>query len=253
VEEAVRALARVARYAQWRREPPGTVPELSTVDDPDPLVRYGIPVVPSRSADDARSAVAAAEELGFPVALKVADPGLRHRIDLGAVRLDLPDAAAVRVAYRELTRLAEAGGWPGTAHRVIVQPMVPPGVSVVVEALQDPRFGPVVGFGPGGVTGELLDDRAWRPAPLTDRDAAALVREPRSAALLFGHRGARQVSTAALEDLLLRVGRLIDDRPRLRRLSLNPVLTRPDGLSVLHATVHYGPDVDRPDTGPRRL
>lgn len=187
------------------------------------------------------------------MALKVADPGLRHRIDLGAVRLDLPDAAAVRVAYRELSRLAEAGGWPGTAHRVIVQPMVPPGVSVVVEALQDPRFGPVVGFGPGGVTGELLDDRAWRPAPLTDRDAAALVREPRSAALLFGHRGARQVSTADLEDLLLRVGRLIDDRPRLRRLSLNPVLARPDGLSVLHATVHYGPDVDRPDSGPRRL
>jgi hypothetical protein len=187
------------------------------------------------------------------VALKLADPRLRHRIDLGAVRLDLPDAAAVRAAHQELTRLAAAGGWTDVQGRVIVQPMAPPGVSWVVEAVQDPRFGPVVGFGPGGVTGELLADLAWRVAPLTDRDAAALVREPRSAPLLFGHRGARPVSVADLEDLLLRVGRLIDDHPEIRLLRLNPVLTRPDGLSVLHATVHYGPDVDRPDTGPRRL
>jgi acyl-CoA synthetase (NDP forming) len=253
VEEAVRALSRVARYAHWRREPPGRVPELSTVDDDDPLVRYGIPVVPSIAATDTDSAVAAARALGFPVALKVADPRLRHRIDLGAVRLDLPDDAAVRAAYAELARLSQTGGWTGVGRRVMVQPMVAPGVSVVVEAVQDPRFGPVVGFGPGGVTGELLDDRAWRPAPLTDRDAAALVREPRSAALLFGHRGARPVAVADLEDLLLRVGRLVDDQPEVRRLSLNPVLVRPDGLSVLHAAVHYGPDVDRPDTGPRRL
>jgi hypothetical protein len=247
VEEAVRALARVARYAQWRREPPGRLPELSIVDDDDPLVRYGIPVVPSRTARDADGAVAAAGALGYPVALKVADPRLRHRIDLGAVRLGLPDAAAVRSAYRDVESLT------GARHEVIVQAMVPPGVSWVVEALQDPRFGPVVGFGPGGVTGELLEDRAWRPAPLTDRDAAALVREPRSAALLFGHRGAPRVAVADLEDLLLRVGRLIDERPEVRRLSLNPVLARTDGLSVLHATVHYGPDADRPDTGPRRL
>ena len=247
VEEAVRALARVARYAQWRREPTGRLPELSIVDDDDPLVRYGIPVVPSRTARDAEGAVAAAGALGYPVALKVADPRLRHRIDLGAVRLGLPDAAAVRSAYRDAESLT------GARHEVIVQAMVPPGVSWVVEALQDPRFGPVVGFGPGGVTGELLEDRAWRPAPLTDRDAAALVREPRSAALLFGHRGAPPVAVGDLEELLLRIGRLIDDRPEVRRLSLNPVLTRPDGLSVLHATVHYGLEIDRPDTGPRRL
>jgi acyl-CoA synthetase (NDP forming)/GNAT superfamily N-acetyltransferase len=253
VEEAVRALARVARYAQWRREPPGRVPELSIVDDVDPLIGYGIPVVPSRPAADAQAAVEAADALGYPVALKLADPRLRHRIDLGAVRLDLPDASAVRAAYEDLTRLIAAGGWTDVQRRVIVQPMVPPGVPWVVEALQDPRFGPVVGFGPGGVTGELLADLAWRVAPLTDRDAGALVREPRSAPLLFGHRGARPVSVADLEGLLLRVGRLIDERPDIRLLRLNPVLARPDGLSVLHATVHYGHDVDRPDTGPRRL
>jgi acyl-CoA synthetase (NDP forming)/GNAT superfamily N-acetyltransferase len=255
VEEAVRALGRVAAYAAWRREPPGTVPDLSIVEVPagapdgEFLAGYGIGVVPSATAGDVGSALAAAEAYGYPVAMKLADPGLRHRIDLGAVRLDLADAGAVGVAYQELTRLAPAGG----PVEVMVQPMVPPGVSWIVEAVQDPSFGPVVGFGPGGVTGELLGDRAWRAVPLTDRDAAALVREPRASALLFGHRGARPVRVAALEDLLLRAGRLIDEHPEVRRLSLNPVLARPDGASVLHASIHYGQSGDRPDTGPRRL
>jgi acyl-CoA synthetase (NDP forming)/GNAT superfamily N-acetyltransferase len=262
VEEAVRALGRVAGYAAWRREPPGTVPDLSTVEVPagaaaeDLLRGYGIPVVASRAAGDVRSALAAAADLGYPVAMKLADPDLRHRIDLGAVRLDLADAVAVEAAYREL-----AGDWagPGGGHgpggpvEVIVQPMVAPGVSWVIEAAQDPSFGPVVSFGPGGVTGELLGDRAWRSVPLTDRDAAGLVREPKASALLFGHRGARPVLVAALEDLLLRAGRLIDDHPEVRRLSLNPVLARPDGVSLLHASIHYGQSTARPDTGPRRL
>jgi acyl-CoA synthetase (NDP forming) len=263
VEEAVRALGRVAAYAAWRREPPGTLPDLSIVEVPagapagELLRGYGIPVVASRTAADAGAALAAAVDLGYPVAMKLADPGLRHRIDLGAVRLDLADAAAVDAAYRELARLSRAGGWAGPADgdpvEVIVQPMVAPGVSWVVEAVQDPSFGPVVGFGPGGVIGELLGDRAWRSVPLTDRDAAGLVREPKASALLFGHRGARPVRVAALEDLLLRAGRLIDDHPEVRRLSLNPVLARPDGASVLHASIQYGHSTDRPDTGPRRL
>ena len=101
---------------------------------------------------------------------------------------------------------------------------------------------------------ELLGDRAWRAAPLTDRDAAALVDEPRAAPLLHGYRGADPVDRAALADLLLRVGRLADEQPRVRALRLNPVLARPDGLSVLHAEVHLGgAAVTRPDTGPRRL
>ncbi len=137
---------------------------------------------------------------------------------------------------------------------VLVQPMVPPGVACVVELVEDPAFGPVVGFGLGGVATELLGDRAWRAVPLTDRDAAELVDAPRAAPLLRGHRGAAPVDRAALADLLLRVGRLADDQPRVRALTLNPVLARPDGLSVLHANVRIGSaDVPRPDTGPRRL
>ncbi|MEH1028974.1 GNAT family N-acetyltransferase [Micromonospora profundi] len=258
VEEAVRALARVHRYAEWLRRPPGVAPELLRVDrvaaqaalrdPPDPnalLVAYGIEPVASVSVDSLDAAVDAAAGLGFPVALKAAAPGLRHRVDLGAVRLDLPDEATVRRAYAELA--ARFGA------EVLVQPMVPPGVACVVELVEDPAFGPVVGFGLGGVATELLGDRAWRAVPLTDRDAAELVDEPRAAPLLRGHRGAAPVDRAALADLLLRVGQLADEQPRVRSLTLNPVLARPDGITVLHAQVQVGGPVARPDTGPRRL
>ncbi|RIV40849.1 bifunctional acetate--CoA ligase family protein/GNAT family N-acetyltransferase [Micromonospora radicis] len=259
VEEAVRALARVTAYAEWLRRPPGALPELPRVDPAAAqaalrgdgadgsalLAAYGIEVVESVRVGSAQEAVAAAQRLGFPVALKVAAGGLRHRLDLGAVRLDLADVAAVRRTYAEL---AAAFGTD-----VLVQPMVPPGVACVVELVEDPAFGPVVGFGLGGVATELLGDRAWRAVPLTDRDAAELVEAPRAAPLLRAHRGAAPVDTAALADLLLRVGRLADEQPRVRALTLNPVLARPDGLSVLHATVRIGSAAARPDTGPRRL
>ncbi|MEU8188411.1 acetate--CoA ligase family protein, partial [Micromonospora carbonacea] len=209
------------------------------------LGAYGIDVVPSVPAGSADEAVAAAGALGCPVALKAAAPGLRHRLDLGAVRLDLADAAAVRRAYAEMSAVFGAD--------VLVQAMVPPGVPCVVELVEDPAFGPVVGFGLGGVATELLGDRAWRAVPLTDVDAAELVDAPRAAPLLRGHRGAAPVDRAALAELLLRVGRLADEQPRVRSLTLNPVLARPDGISVLHATVGVGAAGARPDTGPRRL
>jgi acyl-CoA synthetase (NDP forming)/RimJ/RimL family protein N-acetyltransferase len=260
VEEAVRALGRAAAYAAWRRESPGRVPQLSDVDaeaaqeaaaERAPaevlLAAYGIPVVPSRVVTGTAAAEAAAEELGYPVALKVAGSALRHRQDLGAVRLDLADADEVRRAGTELARLF------GADLEIIVQPMVAPGVSCVIEAVEDRALGPIVGFGPGGAVGELLGDQAWRAAPLTDRDAAALVREPKFAPLLFGYRGAAPVDTGALADLLLRVGRLIDEHPEVRHLTVNPVLARPSGASVLHASVHYGLPAGRSDTGPRRL
>ncbi|MDQ7906487.1 GNAT family N-acetyltransferase [Phytohabitans sp. ZYX-F-186] len=245
VEEAVRALARVAGYADWLRRPPGTVPEVATVDSFDVLAAYGIQVAPTLPAESAREAVAAAGRLGYPVALKSSGEALRHRLDLGAVRLDLTDESAVGRAY---TELADRFG-PG----VLVQAMVPPGVACVVELVEDPAFGPVVGFGLGGVATDLLGDRAWRPAPLTDRDAAAMVDEPRAAPLLRGYRGAEPVDREALARLLIRVGRLADEHPEVRELRLNPVLARADGLSVLHAEVVLGPPAVRPDTAPRHL
>jgi hypothetical protein len=254
VEEAVRALARVAQYADWLRRPPGVLPALpgiapdaAELDGPpsELLAAYGIKVMPSTLAASAGEAVAAASALGYPVALKAAGGALRHRIDLGAVRLALADEDDVRSAYAEL---ASAFG-----PDVLVQSMVPAGVACRIDVMEDPAFGPVVGFGLGGVASELLGDMAWRAAPLTDRAAEALVDEPRAAPLLHGYRGSAPVDRAALIDLLLRVGRLADEHPRVRSLSLNPVLARPDGFSVLHAATEIGDPARRPDTGPRRL
>jgi acyl-CoA synthetase (NDP forming)/RimJ/RimL family protein N-acetyltransferase len=254
VEEAVRALGRVAAYADWLRRPPGVVPALTGVDpsavdlDASPaeiLAAYGIPVVPSTSASTLDDVLAAAVEVGYPVALKAAGGALRHRIDLGAVRLALADPDDVTAAYAELST--------AFGPHVLVQTMVPAGVACTVEVVEDPAFGPVVGFGLGGVASELLGDIAWRAAPLTDRAAEALVDEPRAAPLLHGYRGSAPVDRDALIDLLLRVGRLADDHPRIRSLSLNPVLARPDGYSVLHASVEISAAATRRDSGPRRL
>jgi acyl-CoA synthetase (NDP forming)/GNAT superfamily N-acetyltransferase len=254
VEEAVRALGRVAGYADWLRRPPGVLPDLTGVDasaadfDGPPsalLAAYGIEVVPSTAAASIDDVLAAAADVGYPVALKAAGGALRHRIDLGAVRLALADEEDVRAAYAELT----AAFGPD----VLVQTMVPPGVACTVEVVEDPAFGPVVGFGLGGVASELLGDIAWRAAPLTDRAAAALVDEPRAAPLLHGYRGSAPVDRDAIIDLLLRIGRLADEHPRVRSLSLNPVLARPDGYSVLHAAMEIGEPGVRRDAGPRRL
>jgi acyl-CoA synthetase (NDP forming) len=253
VEEAVRALGRVASYADWLRRPPGVLPELTglapdaaEIDGPPAalLAAYGIDVVPSTLADSVEAALTAAEALGYPVALKAAGGALRHRIDLGAVRLALADEDDLRAAYAELSTF-------GTD--VLVQTMVAPGVACTIEVVEDLAFGPVVGFGLGGVASELLGDLAWRAAPLTDRAAEALVDEPRAAPLLHGYRGSAPVDRAALIDLLLRVGRLADEHPRLRALSLNPVLARPDGYSVLHVATEIGDSKPRRDSGPRRL
>ena len=254
VEEALRALGRVAGYADWLRQAPGVVPELSGVDPaaadlagpPSTLLAaYGVAVVPSTAAGSLDEVLAAAEAAGYPVALKAAGRSLRHRIDLGAVRLALADEGDVRAAYAEI----DAAFGP----EVLVQTMVAPGVACTIEVVEDPAFGPVVGFGLAGVASELLGDMAWRPAPLTDRGAAALVDEPRAAPLLHGYRGSAPVDRDALIDLLFRISRLADEHPRIRSLSLNPVLARPDGCSVLHAAVEIGGSGVRRDAGPRRL
>ncbi|MES9509951.1 GNAT family N-acetyltransferase [Streptomyces sp. NPDC000609] len=279
-ERAVRALAEAVRYAQWRRQAavPGKVPEFldDTIDeqgaahlidtllgpDPDPrgrplaheearelLGRYGITVRPTLPAPDPDAAVAAAARLGYPVALKTTAPHLRHRADLGGVRLDLANETALRRAYGELTELL---GRPAELQPV-VQAMAPRGVDTVVRAAIDPAAGAVLSFGLAGAPSELLGDTAHRLVPATDRDAAELIRSIRAAPVLFGWRGAAPVDTAALEELLLRVSRLVDDHPEVVSVALEPVVVATQGLTVLGASVRLSPPPARTDLGPRRL
>ncbi|WP_253776271.1 bifunctional acetate--CoA ligase family protein/GNAT family N-acetyltransferase [Goodfellowiella coeruleoviolacea] len=272
-ERAVAALARVTNYARWRSAPQGSfvrptgidrataravvAAELSTVDDSgereltdEVIVRllacYGIELVPFQIVSSADAAVAAAEELGYPVALKSTSRRLRHRTDLVGVRLDLAGPDAVRSAHAALRAVS---GEP----TVYVQRMAPKGLSCVLGLQDDPSFGSLVSFGLSGVVSDLLGDRAYRAVPLTDADAAALVRAPRAAPLLAGYRGGEPVDLAALQDLVLRLAALAEDVPEVRSLALEPVLASAQGAFVTSARITLGPPPDRRDTGPRRL
>ncbi|MFB4421465.1 GNAT family N-acetyltransferase [Streptomyces sp. QL37] len=279
-ERAVRALAEAVKYAQWRRQAaaPGRVPEFldDTIDEhgtaalietllgpaPDPrgrplthdearelLARYGVTVRPALPAPDPEAAVAAAGKIGYPVALKTTAPHLRHRADLGGVRLDLAGEDALRRAYDELTDLL---GTPAEL-RPVVQAMAPRGVDTVVRASIDAAAGAVLSFGLAGAPSELLGDTAHRLVPATDRDAAELIRSIKAAPVLFGWRGAAPADTAALEELLLRVSRLVDDHPEVVSVALEPVVVATHGLTVLGASVRLAPPPARSDLGPRRL
>ena len=131
--------------------------------------------------------------------------------------------------------------------------MAPKGVSCAIGLQDDPSFGSLVSFSLSGVVSALLGDQAFRAVPLTDVDAAALVREPRTAPLLMGYRGDEPTDLEALEDLVLRVSTLAEDHPEVRSLSLDPVLASPEGAFVTNARIVLGPPPSRPDTGPRRL
>ncbi|MET8505375.1 acetate--CoA ligase family protein, partial [Streptomyces sp. NPDC004787] len=213
------------------------------------LGHYGIELLPTLPAPGPDEAVRAAARLGYPVALKTTAPHLRHRPDLGGVRLDLATEEQLRTAYAELT---ETLGKPEELQPV-VQAMVPRGVDTVVRAAIDPAVGAVLSFGLAGAASELLGDTAHRLVPATDRDAAELVRSIRTAPLLFGWRGSAPVDTPALEELLLRVSRLVDDHPEVVAVSLEPVVVAPRGLSVLGATLRLAPPPPRTDLGPRSL
>lgn len=274
-ERAVRALAEAVSYAQWRRDSvdPGKVPEYEDIDEKgaaeqiagyltrgqgltlgaaetcELLGRYGVDVHRALPAPDPDEAASAARAIGYPVALKATAPHLRHRADLGGVRLDLADEEQLRRAYAELTELF---GKPDEL-RPVVQGMAPRGVDTVVRAVIDPAAGAVLSFGLAGAATQLLGDTAHRLIPVTDRDATSLIRSIRTAPLLFGWRGSAPVDAPALEELLLRVSRLVDDHPEVVAVTLEPVVVAPHGLSVLGASVRLAPPPARDDLGPRTL
>jgi acetate---CoA ligase (ADP-forming) len=253
-ESAARTLGRAAARAEWLRRPHGTVPALEGIDRKEGesiveqalasgddtwlgpaaarglLEAYGIALVEERLAASAAEAAEAAGELGFPVVAKSGVPGA-HKTETGGVALDLADTEAVRAA-------AERIGGP-----VLVQPMVRDGAELLAGLVQDPVFGPLVAFGPGGVFAELIGEASFRIAPLTDVDAEALVTGGKAGRLVRGFRGAPAADAGALADLVLRLARLGEDLPAVAELDLNPVLARPDGYVAVDARVR----IQRPE------
>jgi acyl-CoA synthetase (NDP forming)/RimJ/RimL family protein N-acetyltransferase len=270
-EQAVRALGHAARYAAWRREPLGHRPDLAGIDTaraqelvtdalaadggwqpPDVVTEilgcYGIPVVPTVVARGLDDVVAAAAHVGYPVVLKAADPQIVHKSDRHLVRLGLADAGTVRDAYLAIIATLGDANAP-----VSVQPMRRGGVELAVGVAHDPLFGSLVMLGLGGIHTDLLGDRTFRLLPVTDLDAARMWRSLRAAPLLTGYRGAPATDTTALEDLLLRVGRLAEDLPQVAELDLNPVLALPHGVVAVDAKMRLAAIGTEPDPNLRAL
>ncbi len=168
--------------------------------------------------------MAAAESLGYPIVVKSAEAGA-HKTETGGIALDLSSADAVRAA-------ADRIGAP-----VVVQPMIVGGTELLAGLVQDPVFGPLVAFGPGGVFAELIGQASFRIAPLTDVDARELVSEGKAGRLVRGFRGAPAADAAALVDLVHRLSRLGEDVPEVAELDLNPVLALPTGCVAVDARV----------------
>jgi acyl-CoA synthetase (NDP forming) len=242
-ESAARALSLALERTTWLERPPGTEPLVPGIDKRGArralvaadgwlapagarvlLEAYGIPLVPERLASSADEAVAAACGLGFPVVVKTAAAGI-HKTELGGVALDLRDEESVRSAVERI-------GTP-----VLVQPFVQRGTELLAGIVQDPMFGPLVAFGPGGGLAELIGEATFRLAPLTDLDADELIHSGKAGRLVAGFRGAAAADAAALTDLVLRLGRLAEDLPEVVELDLNPVLAGPDGCVAVDARV----------------
>ncbi len=254
-ERAAAALAAMVRYQQ-ERERPSYAPTHFEVDtaavrkvldearaqgrvsigDAEAraiLEAYGFPLPPSHLAATPEEAVAAAEEMGYPVVLKVASPDILHKTDVGGVRLNLRSPADVRdafdlIIYRASRYVPGARIWG-----CLVQKMVPPGREVLIGMSRDPQFGPLVAFGLGGIYVEALKDVVFRVAPFGPEEAAEMIREIRSYPLLEGVRGEPPADHAALVDALCRVSQLVTDFPEIVELDINPLVVYEEGRGAV--------------------
>lgn len=257
-EAAARALSRGIQYAEWSRQPKARIPEFDDIRtgeaasliaealgsgqewlDPATCWRlldcYGLPAVSQRVVDDIDQIPAAAEQLDSRLVLKAYGPELLHKTEFGAVEVNLAGADAAVDAARSMQDLLRRDGIE--VESWVLQSMAEDGVEMLVGAAHDSQFGPVVVLGAGGVMVELMHDISFRLAPLSHQDVAEMIREVKSSKLLTGFRGEPERDVAALEDTLLRLGRMVDDLPQIAELDCNPVFIHSQGATVVDARI----------------
>ncbi len=276
-EQAVHALARAVEHARWRALPDEPEPETESekerraVATAEEIVArelartpeggwldhrtaarllgcYGVDVVESIGVDGPESAAEAAAMTGLPAVLKATGPGLVHKSDVGGVRLGLRTPEDVAAAYRDMEQQVGPGMTGG-----LVQRMVTGGVEMIVGGVRHAAFGPLVMVGMGGVTAELLADNAFRVPPLTHGEAAEMLRELRCSPLLFGYRGRPESDVRALEERIVRIGRLLDDLPEVAELDINPLIVTPRGVAAVDIRIRLAPTAPPPSAFRRRL
>ncbi|MBM4133567.1 MAG: GNAT family N-acetyltransferase [Nitrospira sp.] len=268
-------LSKVAAYAEWRAQPTGMIPDfddmdlvqarrlcrravdarrvgwLSVEEAKEVLTSVRLPVAPGGLARTMDEAVSLARQVGFPVAVKLASRSLIHKTEVGGVMLNLQDQEAVRRAFQEIQRRMADDHRRDAMEGVIVQPMVSGGVELMVGVTHDPLFGPLIAFGLGGIHVEILRDVCFRITPLTDRDASEMIRSVRGFRLLEGYRGHPPADLDAIEDVLLRVSRLVEETPEITELDLNPVFALPpgQGCRIVDARIKVEPSLSARQAG----
>ena len=252
-EIPARIISRALTYGAWRLQPAGLVPSypdgdlsraklicakalsergtgwLTTEETHALLDAMMLPLVQGTVATSAEDAVKMASKTGFPVAVKLASRQIVHKTEIGAVRLNLSDEQAVHNAFEAIrSRLAQDHKLDAM-DGVLVQPMLSGGVEVMVGMTRDPLFGPLLAFGLGGIHVEILGDVQFRITPLTDCDATEMVSETKGYRLLTGYRGQAPADIKAIEDILLRISKLVEEIPDIVELDLNPIFALPEG------------------------
>lgn len=250
-ERAVAALRAMYRQVAWMERPMPTIETFDvtkgavadifaqaradgrlTIGDAearDILQAYGIRIPQSKLAATADEAVAIAQEIGFPVVMKIASPDILHKTDIGGVKVGLRSASDVRDAfdllvYRATRFMPEARIWG-----CLIQQMITGGREVIIGMNRDPQFGPLLMFGLGGIYVEVLKDVSFRIAPISRREAEEMIAEIRSYNLLKGVRGQKPADMEAMVDTLLRVSQLVTDFPEVVEMDINPLMVLDSG------------------------
>jgi acyl-CoA synthetase (NDP forming) len=207
-------------------------PEAKTV-----CIKYGIPVTNFKLAKNEAEAVKSAEQIGYPVVLKIVSPDIIHKSDVGGVMLDLKTAKDVNEAYKQILGNVKKHKVNAKIIGLLVQEMAPSSTEVIVGAIKDPQFGPTVMFGLGGIFVEVLKDVTFRVAPITEEEACEMITEVKAYPLLKGYRKTAPADIDAIVQILLNTSRLVMEHQEIKELDLNPIMVYKKGAKTVDARI----------------
>jgi acetate---CoA ligase (ADP-forming) subunit beta len=201
------------------------------------FAEYGIPVTKSLLARNEKDASVMAEQIGFPVVLKIVSPDIIHKTEAGGVLVNLKTSAEVSAGYRKILENADKYKQDAKVLGVLVAEMALQSTEVIVGGLKDPQFGQTVMFGLGGIFVELLKDVSFRVAPLTEEDAKDMITQLKAYPLLVGYRKTPPADIDALVSIICNTSRLMMEHPEIKELDLNPIMAYPKGAKTVDARI----------------
>jgi acyl-CoA synthetase (NDP forming) len=200
-------------------------------------VDYNIPVTKFNLAKSEKEAIAQADQIGYPIVLKIVSPDIIHKSDAGGVMINLKSSAEVANAYERIIENVKKFKADAKIVGVLVQEMAPQSTEVIVGAIKDPQFGQTVMFGLGGIFVEILKDVNFRVAPLTANDAKDMITELKAYPLLKGYRNTPPADIDALVAILCSTSRLVMENPEIKELDLNPIMAYQKGAKTVDARI----------------